>query len=56
MRVFEYGIMNPGDKAKVDGKWKKIRTYNHKTVYFTDGTQAFTDEVEEVSFTEEETG
>ena len=48
MMMFEYGIPNPGDKAKVKGEWKIIQGYDHEVVDFTDGSSAFTSQVEEV--------
>ena len=48
MKMFEYGIPNPGDKAKVRGEWKTIKGYDHEIVSFTDGSTAFTSDVKEV--------
>jgi len=48
MKMFEYGIPNPGDKAKVKGEWKIIQGYDYEIVNFTDGSSAFTSEVEAV--------
>lgn len=48
MIIFEYGIPMPGDKAKVNGEWKTISTYDSEIVNFTDGSSAFTSDVQEV--------
>lgn len=48
MMMFEYGIPSPGDKAKVNGEWKIIKSYGCGVVYFTDGSSACTDDVEAV--------
>ena len=48
MMMFEYGIPYPGDKAKVKGEWKTIKSYDRDVVRFTDETSAFTADVEAV--------